>query len=347
MRRVATVVTLIVAIAPAAPAAAEPDHKAAVERLIEGVARPGAKEFSEAATRLEAAVPAECAAIEDAALRMAFNDTWDAWMGIQHLRFGPIEAESRVLQIAFWPDSRGTVSRTVGRLLAAENAPVDDGEAFRELSVGGRGLPALERVLYDENGPITLEGSFRCAYAAAIARDLARLAREIDDAWRGDWGEAWVTAGAANNTVFLAPSETSQRLFAVTLGVLDETVRNRLGTPLGAVGSIRPRLAEAWRSDRSLRHIALVLDATEQTIKSAFGPELAPQASDALAVAYAEARDALARVVELGSLPESLAASRIRVEVLQQSVGNVATVLRAEIGPGLSIAPGFKSADGD
>lgn len=331
----------------ALPAGAEPDHRAAAARLLEEVAVPGSAGFVAAADALRAAAPPECGTLDGDGLRAAFQESWDAWMAIQHLRFGPIEDESRILQVAFWPDSRGTVGRTTERTLAAENAPVDDPVAFAKISVGARGLPAFERVLYDDDGPVALDVPFRCAYAAAIAEDLHRLASEIEGAWTGDWGASWTTAGEPGNAVFLAPAETSQRLFAATLGALEETARNRLGTPLGTVSAVRPRLAEARRSGRSLRQIALILDATERTVDVAFGPDLSADARGAVAEAYSKARTELAAVEELGDLPTALAESRIRVEILQQSITGVVNALRARVGPALGIAEGFNSADGD
>ncbi len=331
----------------AAPALAEPDHRAAAQRALDEVIRPSTAGFAEAAERLAEAAPAHCADVDRAGLDAAFQTAWDAWMGLQHLRFGPIEEADRGLQVAFWPDSRGTVGRTVARLMATESAPVDDPAAFAKLSVGGRGFPALERLLFDDQGPRALTVPYHCAYVAATAGDILRLATEIDTAWAGPWRSLWLSAGDAQNTVFLAPEETSQRLFAVTLGALEQTSRNRLGKPLGSLTQPRPRLAEAWRSGRSLRQIALVLDATEATVIAAFAPALSGEEMADIAAAYARARRDLGRVVELGGLGEALAANRIRVEVLQQSVDRVAQTITAAVGPALGIATGFNSADGD
>ncbi|MEL6207920.1 MAG: imelysin family protein [Pseudomonadota bacterium] len=328
-------------------ARAEPDHVAAADRLLSEVIQPGTVAFEEATATLRQAAAPECTDVEPAALRDAFHGAWDAWMTIQHLRFGPLEDESRSLQIAFWPDSRGTVGRTVSRILATENAPVEDTDAFAKLSIGARGFPALERLLFDDSGPVPPDDAFRCAYAAAVSADLERVATEINAAWNGPFATIWTTAGEEDNAVFLAPKETSQRIFVVTLGTLDETVQHRLGTPLGTLVAVRPKLAEARRSGRSLRHISLILDATERTLMTAFGPELEAEDRAALADAYASARRDLARVAELGDLPVALAESRIRVEVLQQSIERIAIVMRAEIGPALGISKGFNAADGD
>lgn len=340
-------VALLLPGAMSVSAVAEPDHRAAADRLLSEVVQPGTTAFAAATATLARTAAPVCADMEPAALRDAFHGAWDAWMGIQHLRFGPVEDESRNLQIAFWPDNRGTVGRTVERLLTTENAPVEDGEAFAKVSVGARGLPALERLLFDDSGTLPLDSAFRCAYAAAIAADLERLATEIYAAWKGPFAAIWATAGEESNTVFLAPQETSQRVFAVTLGALEETVRHRLGTPLGTVAMARPQLAEARRSGRSLRQIGLVLDATEHSLMTVFGPALDPGDRTTLADAYTRARRDLDRVAEHGDLSAALAENRIRVEVLQQSVERIVLTMRAEIGPKLGIAAGFNAADGD
>ncbi|MEM9013334.1 MAG: imelysin family protein [Pseudomonadota bacterium] len=331
----------------APPAWAQPDHRAIASRTLDQVILPGTTAFHDAAEALVAAAPADCAAIAPEELRATFQATWDAWMRIEHLRFGPLEEGDRALQIAFWPDSRGTVGRTVERMLAAEDAVVDDPETFAQQSIGARGLPAMERLLYDDDGVVALEEPYRCRYIAAVAQDIARLAGEVHSGWHGPWAEHVRTAGEPDNPVFLAPAEVSQRLFDTVIGALELTARGRLERPLGTFQSPRPRLAEAWRAGRALRQIELVVEATDATLSASFVPELPEAAQATLAEAYAGLRQDLARVAEQGSLAEALTASRIRVEVLTQRTAGLANTIGLTVGPSLGITQGFNSADGD
>jgi predicted lipoprotein len=328
--------------------AAEPvDHQAIAERAA-AVIIPAAETFAAATAALAGAAPGDCAATDGEAVRARFNAAWDAWTALQPYRFGPLEDQSRALQIAFWPDPRGMTGRTVERLLATEAAPVDDPAAFAQASVAGRGLPALERLLYDENGPVVLDDAFRCAYVAAAARDLARLAGESAALWRDPWAGRMTEAGAPRNEVFLAPREVTARLYSSLIATLDETATQRLAPPLGTFDAPKPRLAEAWRSGRSLAQVAGLIDATETELTRVFFPALDDEARASIASALDTVHDSIGRVVEGGGIPEAVAGpERIRVEVLMQSIERLVVQLREHLGPGVGVAEGFNAADGD
>ncbi|MEM7506751.1 MAG: imelysin family protein [Pseudomonadota bacterium] len=338
---------LIALLALPAFAHAEPDHTAIAERSAAAVAIPASSAFADAANALQAAAPALCDEIDPDALRARFHTAWDAWMALQHLRFGPLEEADRTLQVAFWPDSRGTTGKTVARMLKSEASVFDASGDFAASSVAGRGFHALERLLYDDQGPIALNTPYRCRYVAAVAADLDRLAAEIAQAWASTWAPLMRTAGAASNDVFLAPEEVSQRLFATLSGALEETETARLVKPLGRFDKARPRLAEAWRSGRSLRQIRLIIDAAETMMVEVFGPELSPDGLESAVRAVARAETALARVEEIGPLPEAIVESRIRVEVLQQSIAGLSQAMRQVVGPDLGLIEGFNATDGD
>ncbi|MEM1384498.1 MAG: imelysin family protein [Pseudomonadota bacterium] len=325
----------------------EPDHAAIAERLVSQIALPASAALAEEARALRDAAPAACSNIDAAALRAQFNATWDAWMAIQHLRFGPLEDQDRALQLAFWPDSRGIVGRTVERLAKAEDPVVDDPETFAGSSVAGRGFYAMERLLYDDAGPVDLVDPYRCRHIAAVAGDILRLAGEIQVEWQDPWATLVRTAGEADNAVFLAPEEVTARVFATTLGAVEETAALRLGKPLGTFERRRSRLAEARRSGRSLRQIELVVDAVDLLGREVFSPDLDQASRELLTLAVARCRDALAAVAELGDLPKAIDGNAIRVEVLMQSVGGLANALRGSVGAGMGLVEGFNSADGD
>lgn len=327
--------------------AAEPDHHALGVRTLEEVIQPASIAFATATAALREAADNRCAAMNVDELHTRSHAAWDRWMSLQQFRFGPLEEEDRALQISFWPDKRGRVGRMVAQMLAAQDPAIEGPDGLARLSIAARGFPALERLLYDDTGRIALDDAFRCRYIAAVARDLDRLAIEIEAAWNGDWAMQIRTAGAAENTTFLAPEEVSQRLFATLLGALEETATGRLARPLGTLGNSRPRLAEAWRSGRSLRHIEQVVDTAEQTTRVAFAPDLTEEDQTRIAEAVATVKTALIRVREVGTLPEAIVSHPLRVEVLQQSVEHLTDTLRETIGPGLGIAQGFNSVDGD
>ncbi|MEM1345725.1 MAG: imelysin family protein [Pseudomonadota bacterium] len=332
-------------VALALPASAQTDHAALAERALDKVILPAAERLAETTEALAAAAPASCPTDPDA-LRMRYQAAFDAWMGLQHLSFGPLEEDNRAFQLAFWPDSRGTTGRTVERFLVTENPAIDDAAAFAQVSVAGRGFYALERLLYGDDGPLPIEG-FACRYVAAVAADLVRVSGEVVARWRDPWGPRVREAGAPGNETYLAHEEVTQRLFATLLGSLELSASQRLAKPMGSLTSPRPRLAEAWRSGRSLRQIALVLDGAQIMLDDVFAPSLLPSDRAGIEDALTRARTALANVEEIGTLGEAVAQSRIRVEALKQAVEGVGIALQIHLGPGLGVAQGFNSADGD
>lgn len=337
---------LLLALALASKAQAV-DHQAIAERAV-AVVLPAAQGFADAAAALAEAAPGGCADTEGDLVRARFNAAWDAWLALQPYRFGPLAEDQRALQIAFWPDPRGMTSRTVERLLATEAAPLDDPAAFAEISVAGRGLPSLERLLYDDAGPVALDDAFRCRYVAAAADDLARLAAATAAGWRDPWARRMADAGGPGNDAFLAPREVTARLYSTLIAALEETAAQRLAPPLGTFDAPRPRLAEAWRSGRSLAQVRGIVDAAETELRKVFLPELGAQAQAAIESALDTVHENLDRVAEAGGIPKAVAGiNRIRVEVLMQSIERLVVALRQHLGPGIGVAEGFNASDGD
>ena len=76
-----------------------------------------------AATEAFAATAKDFCANDDRAsrahMRARFHDAMEAWMGVQHLRFGPVELFLRADRFYFWPQARGKTAAAVRALVAA------------------------------------------------------------------------------------------------------------------------------------------------------------------------------------------------------------------------------------
>lgn len=164
---------------------------AGVEEAVKDHALPATACFAKETADLASAARLDCRAD---ALRPAYHVAFDAWMGLGHLRLGPLETEGRALAIAFWPDTRGMVPAAVARLIAEADPAVASPEAFAEVSVAARGLFALERLLFEPDFAGYGENDYACDLVQAIAADLARMAGAIEAEWRTDYAEAIRTA---------------------------------------------------------------------------------------------------------------------------------------------------------
>jgi hypothetical protein len=306
---------------------------AGVEEAVEDHVLPAFDGFAAETAALAEAARDDCTA---AALRPAYQRAFDSWMGVAHLGFGPLEAQGRGLAIAFWPDSRGSVAKTVASLLRDTDAAVASPEAFAEVSVAGRGLFALERLLYDTDYG---SGDYACRYVQALAEDLARMGAAL----RRDWTEeAALLTGAGGNATYLSEREAASALYTALVTALDFTAAQRLGRPLGSFERPRPERAEARRSDRARRNVVLSLMATRALARTLAETEI--PATEAAFAAALEAAEALedANFAEVAD-----PVGRLKVEILQQRVEAARSAVAAEIGAALGLAQGFNSADGD
>ncbi|MBN7784831.1 imelysin family protein [Ponticoccus gilvus] len=282
---------------------------------------------------LSEAAQADCTA---EAVKPAYQRAFDGWMGIAHLNFGPLEADGRALAIAFWPDKRGIVAKTVAALQGDEDAAVNDPATFAEVSVAGRGLFALERLLYETD---YTAGDYACHYVQAVSADLARMGAEM----RAGWVEhAGLLTTAGDNATYLTGREAASTLYTALLAGLEFTADQRLGRPLGTFDRPRPERAEAWRSDRPLRNVVLSLEATRGLART-----LADGAIPVTETAYDEALRLAADLDDPLFAGVGDPAGRLKVEILQQHIRALRTAIAAEIGAGLGLSEGFNSADGD
>jgi hypothetical protein len=318
--RVLTVLFALVATPVAADVAA----------VVEGHIRPGYARFAAATAALDALDTCEAAR-----LRPAFHAAFDAWMGVAHLRIGPVEEDGRGLAIAFWPDPKSLGARAQRALMTGDPAALAP-DLFAEQSVAARGLMGLERLLY----PAADLPADPCPLIRATVADLDRMAGEVAAGW-GAYGTLLLTAGAPENTVFLTPNEAKQALFTQLATGLAFIADQRLGRPLGTFDKPRPERAEARASGRPLRNVALSLTALR-----GMAVALAPDSPETLAAfdrAIALARGLADPDLSGVGSPQGW----LKVDILRQAVRAVQDAALAEIGPALGVGLGFNAQDGD
>lgn len=320
-------------IAFATPAIAD------VEAVIDDHILPGYSAFAQEATDLMQLARLDCT---PNALRPAYQSTFDAWMGISHIRLGPIEDGGRGLAIAFWPDSRGFTEKTLKGLIADEDPVAKAQGDYAEVSVAARGLFALEWLLYDEDLSDYSTDSYSCTLARAIAADLAKMANGVLNDWQDNFAATLRTAGDDGNGVFLTEREAAQALFTALMTGLEFSADQRLGRPMGTFDRPRPSRAEAWRSGRSLRNVTLSLEALRELSVS-----LTDQTPTKTLAAFDKALDTARNLDDPVLAGVDTPQGRFDVEILAQSIQAIRRAASMEIGPALGVAAGFNSADGD
>ncbi|MDO6730229.1 imelysin family protein [Marinovum sp. 2_MG-2023] len=323
--------SLIAAVAVCVATTAHAD----LTHVLDDHIRPAIANFASASAALHEVAVQDCSA---PSVIPAYHQAFDAWLGASHLTFGPIERDGRALAIAFWPDSRGAGPKALAQLIADADPVVDDPAEFAEVSVAARGFFGLEHLLYGDS--FTAQ-DYTCRLVIAIAADLERMAGDIATDW-ADYAQVMTSAGAVDNTTYLAAREVDQTLYTVLLTGVEFTKDQRLGRPLGTFDRPRPTRAEARRSGRSLRNVVLSLSALRDLARA-----MADAPIPASEAAFDAAFDTAAALDDPIFAGVSDPTGRLRVEILQQKVAYVRDALAAEIGGGMGLSQGFNSADGD
>ena len=276
-------------------------------------------------------------------LRAAYGAAFDAWVTASHLRFGPTEVEDRAFALAFWPDSRGVTPRSLNELIATQDPVVSNVESYQDVSIAVRGFYAMEFLLFDEAMMENGSQEYQCALIQTISEDIALTAQHITEDWQVRY-VAEVQNPSVGGVYHSEDEVLKEYLKALSTG-LQFTAEVRLGRPMGTFDRPRARRAEARRSGRSALHVELSLKALR---------DLAVQLADedqALVMSLEKGFDRAQR--QLAQLGDPVFASvsepqtRLKVEVLQQSVETIRMIVRDQLGPKLGVAAGFNSLDGD
>ena len=317
--------------------AAFPAHGDSPETLTLHIL-PGYVAFADTTAALAASAAKTC---DPAALRPGFQAAFDAWMGVQHLRFGPVEVDGLGLAIQFWPDPKGSGAKAQRALLLGDPAALTPAQ-FADQSVAARGLSGLERLLYP-TGPMAddIASVDACPLIRATAGDLARMAARVNADWINRYGPLMLTAGDPGNTTFLTRPEVRQVLFTQIIAALEFLQDQRLARPLGTFDKPRPERAEAVASGRSLRNVQLSLAALRAMVET-----LTPDVPRTMA-AFDSALDLANALQDPVFADVATPQGRLRVEILQQAVTALRDTAIAELGPELDVGIGFNAADGD
>ena len=313
--------TALLFMALATPAMADVTH------AVQDHALPGLTRFATATAdlaALETCAPAD--------LQAGWNLAFDAWLGVAHLRLGPVEEEGRVLAIAFWPDPKGIGARQTAGLLAAADPATLTPDHIAEQSVAARGLFGMERLLFP---PEPLAGDYPCALTHALADDLARMAAETLAGWQGGFAAALEQPGPGGR--YLSDLEAKQALLTALITGIEFNADARVARPLGSFDKPRPERAEARASGRSARNIALSLRALVD-----FASHLAEAPKTAAALEQAARQ---AEAVEFARLDDPQI--WLKADILRQNIKAAKDAAMVEIAPALGVGVGFNAADGD
>ena len=320
---------------------AEPSNTI-IESVVTHHILSGFSNLADQTANFEATAQKDCTPSSEA-LRDSYGRAFDAWVSVSHLRFGPTEVGDRAFALAFWPDSRGATPRTLATLIAQQDPVAANAETYADVSIAARGFYAMEFLLFDAATIESADPEYFCTLVQAVAADIAANSAAIAQDWATDYADKMLKPTPEGT--YRSDEEVLQELFKALTTGLEFTSDTRLGRPLGTYDNPRPTRAEAWRSARSARHVALSLGSLRDlalrlsTGNSFLSVQLSGKFDAAITQFTGLDDPAFAGVTD----PQR----RLRIEVVQQSVDAIRGTVRDELGPTLGVASGFNALDGD
>lgn len=303
--------------------------------VAETVTGPRLAELESAFAKQAAAWEGHCQSLDG--LREAFNAASDAWARMEPFASGPLSRKSRRERISYWPDPRNAVARGLNVLLDGEGESGLTPQNMADASVAVQGLPALERLLFSQDGSSAAPDALsarECAVGQAISRNLRTIAADALTEWSepelGDLAKIRATLTMPDK----AAEAASAALGDVATGL--RMMEDRKIPPLFGGKGVIPdeKKAESWRSHRSARDLLLNVESLQAALKA-----IAPFAPEAAAAANEKLADAAAAL----AAPNDPNRSVNVIAAINNAKYYVIDVLPGELG----VALGFNSMDGD
>lgn len=241
------------------------DYSAQIERSIENYIRPAMVQFAAVSAALPEKVDTVCAeATTEAKAQFSaqFSKVVRSFGAINFLRFGPLVDDDRLSRLAFLPDPRGIAQRQIRKIYAKADAGVSSSQSLKGKSVALQGLTALQLIAFDGNTHVVLGDAdkareFTCAYAKAIAGNVAMIAAELSVAWHDPRGySARLLKPDAGNDRIRTPKEGVETIFnALVTGLIvvkDQDILPALGK---GPGKAKPNRVPFSRSANGLDYL--------------------------------------------------------------------------------------------
>ena len=334
--------------------AAAADAQKAVLRVTDAFIIPHYEALTRATEEQEKAWASFCAKRDTAdakPLIAAFHHVADAWAEAQIVKTGPIVLFLRQERFYFWPEAHDATARALQSLIASNDPKALEPATLAHDSVAGQGLPALERLLFDENSIAQLkgkDGARRCVVGQAIARNLNVIAHDVVKEWKAPDGvRAAIAANKSWRGMFSDANEAARLLLTDLVALFQLVDDNKLLNVLGKDAvSAKPKMAEAWRSGRSARDIQLNL-AAARAMTDLFARDLKPADRTKLD----KVLDAAIAAANL--LPKDLGDAaadpkrRGKLETARAAIKAAQAQIAATLPPALGVNLGFNALDGD
>lgn len=286
-------------------------------------------------------------------LKARFAAVSDGWSAVEFITFGPVMLSLRSDRFNLFPERRNAVGRSVTEIIADPTDERLQPDRFFRLSAAVQGLPALERVLYDEGAEAALvhgqEAARRCQLGFAVAGNLATIAQELRAGWgnRTDGLLAQLAAGKSDPVYFPDPNALLSQIVTDLAGAYQRVVDQRLLVVLGkGPDEAKPLLADRRRSGLSKETIVAIIDSADAlATELAKGLDAKSQAS--LGKTLEAAQNAAARLPDDIGQAATTASGRKTLEATIAAFKAAQAGIARPLAAGLGVPLGFNALDGD
>ena len=286
---------------------------------------------------------------DPAAAQKAWRTTRGDWSVTAAFAFGPVALQMQAGPLDFWPVRSDTIEAKILGAPATLDAAWIDG-----LGTSAKGLPALEYLLFAQPLPAN---SPRCAYATALADDIARRCDALASGWEAH-AEDLRTAGAAASA-YASEQAGLDAVVNATIENLYRMVKDKLDRPLGNLSGSDPdptglesRFSGTTRDDleANLRGFAMVYLGADG--ESGGEPGLGalvvsrdPDLDRRILAQHGVARDALASIPE--PLATALTDHRGDVQTARDEIDALRRLIKLDVASLLGVTLSLSDNDGD
>lgn len=344
MMRWLTAVVLFFAIPALADSIPPAVYQRSNQALVEHYLLPRYQHLAATTAALAEAARHDCTA---ETLRPPYREALAAWMGVQHLRYGPAELFLRANRIFFAPDPRGRVATQVDELLGSQDRDALQPERFRNASVAVQGFPALEYLLWT---PTADNADYRCALIVTIAANLHEMAAGLLADWQGgDIAFARVVANPGPDNTYYADHQEAtlpllQSLHNGLQMIADIKLKPVLADPQQAESRLSGlSLANIIANLESLQALYTTADGFSRIVQEGSDAGLDPLLHKAFAMTLATARSIEPPLTDAVNDPTA----RAQVEKLHTQVRALKQIIKERLAPALGLKVGFNAYDGD
>jgi uncharacterized protein len=302
--------------------------------IVEQVVVPGFQNTEDAAKTHAAAWETYClssAPPDLIQLRETFHSVGDAWATAEMFRSGPASKDFRRDKLYLWPERKNAVARALAAVLQNPEDIKTDAEWIAQQSAAIQGLPALERLLFDDDiKPREKIDTPNCRLGQAVSKNVVAISTQLSEEWK---------ALSKTQNLQLRTALATDIVTGIALAK-DDKIENVIGR--GKTPS-KPKAAEFWRSARSLRNLIGNLSTYRQIADIVARAELETSnmafAATTTLKSTSDMKEPLAAYAE--------ASLRRDGNFLIASMDSLGDIAALEVPAALGVTIGFNSSDGD